>query len=267
MHVVSRTETPALVAEEVATTLRLDARGRSPGEAAPDRQPGSPSRDALERELDRVQLALQAGETSVGQQITWLLLAQALFLNAYLLILVFGTGPAIPGKRWLLAGIAIFSAAFAVFTYLALRGSRDALRALRATRRDIEAALAKLGRTPVFAPRNFVTAGLASFASSLLPASFIAGWVAISVYALAVPNGPRPAEEPATGSIEKPATVTARPAAALPSAQRPAPPSASPFILLEPATTGPATPRPATAGPVPRESWQGEEPNRSNGLR
>lgn len=260
MQVVSRTEVPAVLAEDTAsTTLRLDARTRGHVTEQAERLPESPPREALERELDRVQAAVQAGATTFGQQITWLLLAQALFLNAYLMVLVFGTGPAIPGKRWLLAGLAIFAAAFAVFTYLALRGSRDNLRSLRATRREIEAALAKFGRAPVFAPLNFVTAGLASFASSLLPASFIAGWVAVSIYALAVPNGPRSIEDSATAPNESPASAAARSAAARPIVPRAAPPAASPFTPFEP----PA----AESEPATRESWQGEEPKKRSGFK
>lgn len=255
MRVVSRTETPALVPEDtVSTTLRLDARTRT---ESPERPAEAPARESLERELDRVQGAVQAGEATFGQQITWLLLAQALFLNAYLMVLVFGAGPAIPGKRWLLAGLAIFATAFAVFTYLALRGSRDALRSLRATRRDVEAALAKVGREPVFAPRNFVTAGLSSFASSLLPASFIAGWVAISIYALAAPNGPRPVEETASGPNE---------AASAPAAARPAPPR--PFVPRAPAP-GPFVPGTdaAPAEPAAADAQPGGEPKKRTGFK
>jgi hypothetical protein len=254
MRVVSRTETPALVAEDTqSTTLRLDARPRT---EAPERPATAPARESLERELDRVQSAVQAGEATFGQQITWLLLAQALFLNAYLMVLVFGAGAAIPGKRWLLAGLAIFATAFAVFTYLALRGSRDSLRSLRATRRDVEAALAKLGREPVFAPRNFVTAGLSSFASSLLPATFVAGWLAISVYALAAPNGPRPIEEQVAAPIDTPA----------PPAARPAPPRAfiprgtTPSMPALPPDAAPIEPAPAGAQPA-------DEPKKRTGFK
>lgn len=259
MRVVSRTEVPALLAEDTAsTTLRLDARSRAPGsDHAPERPPESPSREALERELDRVQAAVQAGATTFGQQITWLLLAQALFLNAYLMVLVFGAGPAIPGKRWLLAGLAIFATAFAVLTYLALRGSRDALRALRAARREVEAALARLGREPVFAPRNFVTAGLASFASGLLPASFIAGWVAISIYALAAPNGPRPIEDTASGPNENPPAIAARPAAPRPSGPRTASPVRTPAASAE-------SPAVETAA---RDSPPADEPKKRTGFK
>ncbi len=183
-----------------APTLRLDLRSRQQGRpqtveepfathSSPDK---APSRDALERELDRVQSAVQASEASFGQQLNWLLLAQALFLNAYLVVLVFGSGAAVPGRRWLLAGLAIFAVIFAAFTYLALRGSRDTVSSLRAARRDLEATLARQGRAPLFAPKSIMGAGLSSFAVGVLPVAFIVGWLVISVYALATPNGPMP---------------------------------------------------------------------------
>jgi hypothetical protein len=251
MRVVSRTEVPALVdATAESTTLRLDA----PVRETPARIPVVPQREQLERELDRVQGAIQAGDATFGQQITWLLLGQALFLNAYLLVLVFGPGAALPGKRWLLAGLAIFAATFAVLTYLALRGSRDASRALRAQRRELEAVLAKLGRDPVFAPRNFVSAGLSSFASSLLPASFVAGWVAISIYALAVPTAPRPPEDLADAvppALETPAAANkaARPAAPRPAVRPVAPNGAQ----TAPGSESTETAERAATEPVPQE--------------
>lgn len=182
-----------------APTLRLDLRAGAPSLPPSASPPSSlaaasrmPSRDSLERELDRVQGAVQASEASFGQQLNWLLLAQALFLNAYLVVLVFGSAPAIPGRRWLLAGLALFAVVFAAFTYLALRGSRDAVSRLRATRQDLEATLARQGRAPLFAPRSLMSAGLSSFAINVLPATFIVGWLIISIYALAVPGGARP---------------------------------------------------------------------------
>lgn len=259
MRIVSRTETPALVAESAeSTTLRLDAPQRNDVSV---RVPVVPQREQLERELDRVQSAIHAGDATFGQQITWLLLGQALFLNAYLLVLVFGAGAALPGKRWLLAGLAIFAATFAVLTYLALRGSRDASRALRAQRRDLEAVLAKLGREPVFAPRNFVTAGLSSFASSLLPASFVAGWVAISIYALAVPSGPRPTEDLSgvVPPVDTPAATTpARPAQPR-VVPRPAPPPQTPATTTEPTDTAESAPvetAPAEEAPKKRPGFK-----------
>lgn len=166
-------------------TLRLDLRSRP---ATLDASNVPLPREILERELDRVQSAVQSSESNFGQQLNWLLLAQALFLNAYLLVLVFGNGPSVPGRRWLLAGLAISAALFAAFTYLALRGSRDALRTLRATRRELESKLALQGRAPVFAHKNAMNARLSSFATGVLPITFIVGWLAISIYALATPN-------------------------------------------------------------------------------
>jgi len=170
-------------------TLRLDVRTPTSEAARASTHP-APTRGALERELDRVQAAVQAHEVTFGQQLIWLVLSQALFLNAYLMVLIFGSGSMVAGRRWLLAGLAIFSVGFALFAYIALRGNRDAGQALRATRREIEAALVKFGRAPVFAPPNVISAHLASFAAGLLPHMVIVGWLAISMYALATPNQP-----------------------------------------------------------------------------
>ncbi len=223
-----------------APTLRLDLRARhqpagpktleSSATHATHATHTSPTkpvpRDILERELDRVQGAVQASEANFGQQLNWLLLAQALFLNAYLVVLVFGGGAGIPGRRWLLAGLALFAVIFAVFTYLALRGSRDTVSALRAARSDLEATLARQGRAPLFAPKNIMGAGLSSFAVGVLPVAFIVGWLVISIYALAAPNGSVPRKsgtaavthpvEPASPQVDRHSGGTARNSAARP---------------------------------------------------
>lgn len=236
-----------------APTLRLDLRSCAPSslpqKGAGQEYPGNASaeraaasRDVLERELDRVQGAVQASESSFGQQLNWLLLAQALFLNAYLVVLVFGSAPAIPGRRWLLAGLALFAAVFAVFTYLALRGSRDAVSSLRATRQDLEATLARQGRAPLFAPRSLMSAGLSSFAVNVLPASFIVGWLVISIYALAVPAGNgaaarlRPAAEQTAAQISAASSTARAPAKAAPrNATKPTRQQSAPVKGTEPA--------------------------------
>lgn len=166
-------------------TLRIEAGSATVGG---DR---SPQRRAQhEQELDRVQRALQAEQGTHSQQLNWLMLSQALLVNAYLLVLVLGWNTPLPGKRWLLAGIALFGAALAVMTYLALRGSRDAVTSLRVRRHEIEAQLHRdFQRTPVFIPHNIFTRGLAVAAVRLLPLAFICGWVAITLYTLGAPLG------------------------------------------------------------------------------
>jgi hypothetical protein len=179
-----------------STTLRFD---RGPANA-PDASAnlGVERRELLERELDRVQGAFQAEQTSYSQQLNWLILSQGLFLIAYLLVLVLGVSAPLPAKRLLLAGLAAFAAGVAGLIYVALRGGRDAVHALREQRREIETTLHRdFGRTPIFVPRNVVTRGLSGLAAGILPAVFVAGWLIISLYALAAPLG---ASAPADGS-------------------------------------------------------------------
>lgn len=182
MRVAAPAESAAF--EGVRTTLRLDAHTTAPPpvDTTPER------RAALERELDRVQVAIQAEQVSYGHQLNWLMLSQALLLNAYLIVLVLGWSEPLPAKRWLLAGLALFGGAIAVMIHIALRGAREAMRAMRKQRRDLEATLAKdFNRAPVFVPLNIVSRGLGQLAGSLLPIAFIAGWVLLTLYTLGAP--------------------------------------------------------------------------------
>lgn len=208
--------------EPPRTTLRIEA-GAAPAAASaatPD------ERLRLERELDRVQYALQAEQSAFAQQLNWLMLSQALFLNAYLIVLVLGWSTPLQGKRLLLGGLAAFAAIVAVLAHLALRDGRDALHALRAQRRELEDSLhRRFGRTPVFQPTNIVTRSLGGHAVRLLPASFIAGWVAVSLYTLAAPISSK--ASPETAAATSPAAAPARPAARAAAANRPAASSAA----------------------------------------
>lgn len=219
MRIVTPTEPNC---EPPRTTLRIEAGAAQPVAPAPTPE----ERSQLERELDRVQHALQAEQSAFGQQLNWLTLSQALFLNAYLIVLVLGWSTPLQGKRLLLGGLAVFGAIVAVLVYLALRGGRDALHALRAQRRELEHSLhRRFGRTPVFQPANLVTRSLGGFAVRLLPASFIAGWVAVSLYTLAAPISSTASAEAAAAT--SPAAAAARPAARAAAATRPVASSAA----------------------------------------
>lgn len=208
--------------EPPRTTLRIEAGAAQPVAPAPTPE----ERSQLERELDRVQHAVQAEQSAFGQQLNWLMLSQALFLNAYLIVLVLGWSTPLQGKRLLLGGLALFAAMVAVLVYLALRGGRDALHALRTQRRELEDTLhRRFGRAPVFQPANIVTRGLGAFAVRLLPVSFIAGWVAVSLYTLAAPISSKAIEEAAAAT--SPAAAPARPTARAAAANRPVASSAA----------------------------------------
>jgi hypothetical protein len=220
------------------TTLRFEGGSRTMTQAVDAPAPADPARRAaLERELDRVQAAVASEQTTFGQQLNWLMLSQALFLNAYLIVLVLGWNSPLPGKRWLLAGLAALAVAVALFIHLALRGARDGLQQLKAKRREIEAALEReFGRAPVFYPRNTALRALAGASTRMLPATFVAGWAALALYTLGVPiKASEEAQAAAAG-----ARPAARPTA------RAAPPTPAPVPVAHDPTAPPPIQEPAS---------------------
>jgi hypothetical protein len=106
----------------------------------------------FERELARAQAVTPAAPTpSAGKPGNGLLLAQGLLLNAFVLLLVFGWNSPLPGRRLLLVGFALAGLVVAGLVYMTQQAARDGL-ALRA-----------------------------------LTAAFGAGWIGLSLYALALP--------------------------------------------------------------------------------
>jgi hypothetical protein len=145
-------------------------------------------RAALEQELDRVNGALHADQAVHGKQLNWLMLSQALLVNAYLVVLVLGWNEPLPGKRWLLAGLAAFGAAVAVLSYLLLRGGRESTQTLRQRRKDLEFTLHQhYQRAPVFVSAGLFSRETVAVALRLLPMTFIGGWIAITLYTLGAP--------------------------------------------------------------------------------
>jgi hypothetical protein len=151
-------------------------------------RPGPHRRSDLERELDRAKTAVASEHGSYGQHLNWLLLWQGLLLNAFVILLVFGSGSALPGWRMLLGGLALAGAIFAGLADFAMRGGIGSVRTLWAARNHPDAA-SKHG------------SGL--LAARALPAACIAGWIALSVYALSLPAPARVIEEarPASPSV------------------------------------------------------------------
>jgi hypothetical protein len=212
------TETPPRPARP--TTLRFEGGSRTiTGTGAAPARADPARRAALERELDRVQAAVTGEQTAFGQQLNWMMLSQALFLNAYLIVLVLGWNSPLPGKRWLLAGLAALAVAVALIIYVALRGARDGLRQLKARRREIETTLEReFGRAPVFYPRNAALRALAGASTRMLPATFVVGWAALALYTLGVPM--RAGDEPqAAASAVRPVAPPAAGAAPARAAQ------------------------------------------------
>lgn len=189
-------------------SLRLDARGPATVRA----DTSAERRELLERELDRAQSSLLAAHAAYGRQTIWLLLAQTMVLNAFVVALASGAAAQMPGGRALLAGIAVFGGASTGLVSLMLRSLREQLASLGRHRKLLEAGLQRdFGRPPLFATDAPLLRGLESFAAGALPALMAAGWVALTIYALtalpphpAAGGGPQPAQAQAAGSTPAP---------------------------------------------------------------
>ena len=178
-------------------------------------------REFLERELDRLNHAVQGSAAALGQHLSWMVLTQAFTLSAYMVLLVGGWSLPLPGKRWLLLGIAAFALLAIGCTYLGLRAARDRVGPLKSHRQRVEDALERIAaRPPVFARQGTITALLAHGSTRGLPLLLCAGWLALSLYtfALTLPAEtvrPVAASEPrVANSVPATATKSARAAAA-----------------------------------------------------
>ena len=186
------------------------------------------SRMALERELDRLNVAIGAHSTASAQHLQWTLLAQAFLLTSYLIVLIGGWSLPLPGKRWLLAAIAGFALVSLVLGHLSQRGSRDRIGPLRQGRRLVEQALERIAARPVVFSRDGVIArSVGDWSTTLLPIAVLAGWVALTLYTLALPL---PTDARAAAEVRGGATR----AAAAPTA------TASTSTALAPRAKGPA---------------------------
>lgn len=207
------------------------------------------NRPALERELDRLNTAIQGSAAALGQHLSWTIVAQAFLLTAYVVVLVGSWTLPIPGKRWLLTGIAVFALLAVVFTYLGLRAARDRVGPLKQQRQRVEEALERVAaRPPAFARQGAITALLAQASTRGLPLLIIGGWVALTLYTLALPL---PTESKATSVSAEPRTNGVAAAASKPA--RPGPASAATRTATPPAAAAPAAP-PDTAADASDES-------------
>lgn len=219
------------------------------------------NRLALERELDRLNAAVQGSAAALGQHQSWMLVSQAFLFVAYVIVLVGAWTLPLPGRRWLLVGIAGFALAAVICTYLGLRAARDRVGPLKQHRRRVEDALERVAaRPPAFARQGAVTALLAHASTRGLPVLVVAGWIALGLYALGLPM-------PGVGEVRSTATGDARsaspptpspaptPASASKSAPRAASNNANAVAVPTPSTPSPAieaprTERPAETGPA-----------------
>jgi hypothetical protein len=151
-----------------------------------------------------------------AQHLQWTLLAQAFLLASYLIVLIGGWSLPLPGKRWLLAAIAGFALVSLVLGHLSQRGSRDRIAPLRQSRRLVEQALERIAARPVVFSRDGVIArSVGDWSTTLLPIAVLGGWVALTLYTLALPL---PTDARAAAELRGAARATAAPTATVPTA-------------------------------------------------
>lgn len=204
------------------------------------------NRPALERELDRLNTAIQGSAAALGQHLSWTIVAQAFLLTAYVVVLVGSWTLPIPGKRWLLTGIAVFALLAVMFTYLGLRAARDRVGPLKQQRQRVEEALERVAaRPPAFARQGALTALLAQASTRGLPLLIIGGWVALTLYTLALPL---PTDSRSTSvSAEPRPNGTNGVATVAPKAARPGPATTPAKSAAASAEAAPAAPADSSA--------------------
>jgi hypothetical protein len=203
------------------------------------------SRMALERELDRLNLAVGAHSTASAQHLQWSVLAQAFLLASYLIVLVGGWSLPLPGKRWLLAAIAGFAVVSLVLGHLSQRGSRDRIAPLRQGRRLVEQALERIAARPVVFSRDGVVArSVGDWATTLMPVAILAGWVALTLYTLALPF---PTDARTAAEARGATRAAAAPTSTMPNSTAPAPRAKGPARKSE--DTAPAPVAAETVAP------------------
>lgn len=181
MKIVSVSDAARASSNAQRTTLRID-NGTPPTPPADPTDAPTDRRVILERELDRLQQAIQIDQQSASQHLNWLLLSQALFMNAFLIVLVLGGAVPLVFARWLLIGLAALGVIAAMVLHTALRRTREETAMLCLQRRAVEMSLQKeFGRVPMFPPnRNEAP-------SAALPVIFLTAWSLLVAYALFSP--------------------------------------------------------------------------------
>ena len=201
------------------------------------------NRLALERELDRLNTAIQGSAAALGQHLSWVIVAQAFLLTAYVIVLVGAWTLPLPGKRWLLTGIALFAVLAVSGTYLGLRAARDRVGPLKLQRQRVEDALERVAaRPPAFARQGAVTALLAQASTRGLPLLVVAGWAALALYTLALPL-PTDSKSMSAAAESRPNGAAAPAAKPVRSASAPATAKPAPAVTASEASTAAADAR------------------------
>jgi hypothetical protein len=167
-------------ADNTRATLRIDAERPVP---APIAIPDSTQAQKLataERELDRLQQAVQAEQLALSQHMNWLIASQAILIHAFLMLFVIGAMGAVWLNYWLLGGVALIG----ILCALALHGGVDraskSAALLVVQRRAVELELAALGgRTPNLPKETSKAAGWAG-------PTFVAAWLSLLAYSAAM---------------------------------------------------------------------------------
>ena len=208
------------------------------------------SRMALERELDRLNVAVGAHSTASAQHLQWTLLAQGFLLTSYLIVLVGGWSLPLPGKRWLLAAIAGYAAVSLVLGHLSQRSGRDRIAPLRQSRRLVEHALERIAARPIVFSRDGVIArSVGDWATTLMPVVVLAGWISLTLYTLTLPFPPDVRSAAEVRGVTRAASAT------MPTASSTMPTAAAPRGKGSPRKAEEAAPAPvAAATPAPEET-------------
>ena len=163
-------------------------------------------------------------------------------------MLIGGWSLPLPGKRWLLAAIAGFALVSLVLGHLSQRGSRDRIAPLRQSRRLVEQALERIAARPVVFSRDGVIArSVGDWSTTLLPIAVLAGWVALTLYTLALPL---PTDARAAAEVRGATRAAAAPASTASTSTAPAPRAKGPARKGEDVATAPV----ATETTAPEET-------------
>jgi hypothetical protein len=136
-------------ADSGRATLRIDAERPVPAPPPSPEQAQVGRREAAERELDRLQQAVNTEQLALGQHMNWLIASQAILIHAFLMVFVVSGMGVIALNHWLLGSLALIGIMSALALHASLDSRGKSLAMLVVQRRAIEAELSTLtGRSP-----------------------------------------------------------------------------------------------------------------------
>lgn len=145
LRVVSEKSAP----DDGRATLRIDADRPVPAPPPSAQEALAQQLANAQRELDRLNLAVNTEQGSLGQHMNWLLASQAILIHTFLMVFVVSAMGVIAVNHWLLGGLALIGITCALVLHASLDRGSQTLAILVLQRRAFEAELANLcGRTP-----------------------------------------------------------------------------------------------------------------------